>query len=149
MLQCECARKRFLSVHILGCSYFMLLKNMSHLHSKPKNFPVALSLVLNLPVPFSSVVSSLPQLFPSPLITFVRGNIMVCLWKCSVIVPVFCQYTGEIVHTCNRTLLWRSFSAAIPNKIIVKTFSCSFWGQGLFASFLFELHAAVLFSQMV
>lgn len=146
MLQRECARKRFLSVHILGWSYFMLLKNKSHLHYKPKNITVALSLVLNLPVLFVSVVSSLPQLFPSPLITFFSGNIMVFLWKCSVIVPVFCQYTGEIVHTCNRTLLWLSISAAIPNKIIVKIFSCSFWGQRLFASFLLKLHAAVLFS---
>lgn len=130
MLQCECARKRFLHVHILGCSYFMLLKNRSHLHYKPKkldlNFTVALSLVLNLPVLFVSVVSSLPQLFPSPPIAFFSGNIMVFLWKCSVIVPVFCQYTGEIVHTCNRTLLWLSFSAAFPNKIIVKTFRCLF-----------------------
>lgn len=59
---------------------------------------------------------------------------MACLRKCSVIVPVFCQYIGEIHHTCNRTLLWLSFSAAIPNKIILKTFCCSFSGQGrLFA----------------
>lgn len=120
--------KRFLSVHVLGCSYFT--KNKSRLHYKPKELDlsatVALSLVLNLPVSLVSVVSSLPQLYPSPPITFFSGNIMVCLWKCSVIVPVFCQYTGKIVHTCNRTLLWLSFSAAIPNKIIVKTFSRSF-----------------------
>lgn len=103
-----------------------LLNNKSHSHYKPENFTVALSLALNLPVSLLSVVASLPRLFLSPPTTYFSGNIMVCLWKCSVIVPVFCQYPGKIVHACNRTLLWLSFSAAIPNKIPVKTFSCSF-----------------------